>query len=158
MGDDERAEELAIISDEVARMGRLVDDLLALARLDAGPAGARQPLEISSLLQEAAARGRMLGERSIVWTSQPGLWVSADPDQLTRALLNLVSNAVAHTTPGGHVSLVAAGSKASIEIAVLQCAVPPSPSAATAIVWAPTPNELPNVDSEPAHGIAIAAP
>lgn len=118
MGDEERAEELAIVSDEVARMGRLVDDLLALARLDAGPAGARQPLEVSSLLQEAAARGRMLGERSIVWKSQPDLWVAADPDQLTRALLNLVSNAVAHTRPGGHVALEAGGSKSSVEITV----------------------------------------
>jgi signal transduction histidine kinase len=118
MGEDERAEELAVISDEVARMGRLVDDLLALARLDAGPASATQPLEVSSLLQEAAARGRMLGDRSIVWKSQPGLWVDADPDQLTRALLNLVSNAVAHTSPGGHVALEAVGGRALIEVAV----------------------------------------
>jgi signal transduction histidine kinase len=118
MGDEERAEELAVVSDEVARMGRLVDDLLALARLDAGPGSAKQPLEVSSLLQEAAARGRMLGERSIVWKSQPDLWVAADPDQLTAALLNLVSNAVAHTGLGSHIALEASGGKAAVEITI----------------------------------------
>jgi signal transduction histidine kinase len=118
MGDEERAEELAVVSDEVARMGRLVDDLLSLARLEAGPIAATQPLEVSSLLQEAAARGRILGDRSIVWKSQPDLWVEGDPDQLTRALLNLVGNAVAHTGLGGHVALEASREKASVFITV----------------------------------------
>lgn len=118
MGDEERAEELAVVSDEVARMGRLVDDLLALARLEAGPATATQPLEISSMLQEAAARGRILGERSIMWKSQPGLWVSGDPDQLTRALLNLVGNAIAHTSVGGHIAIEASATQSLVAISV----------------------------------------
>jgi signal transduction histidine kinase len=118
MGDDERTEELAIVSDEVARMGRLVDDLLALARLESAPAAATQPLEVSSMVQEAAARGRILGDRAIDWKSQPGLWVAGDPDQLTRALLNLVGNAVAHTQSGGHVALEASADGPFIEITV----------------------------------------
>lgn len=118
MGEADRAEELVIVADEVARMGRLVDDLLALARLDAGSASATQPLEISSMLQEAAARGRMLGDRMILWESEPDLWVDGDPDQLTRALLNLVGNAVAHTGPHGHVWLAASGSRDRVSITV----------------------------------------
>ena len=70
------------------------------------------------MLQEAAARGRMLGDRDIVWKSEPDLWVSGDPDQLTRALLNLVGNAVAHTAPGGGVALEATGSDLWVEISV----------------------------------------
>ena len=118
MGDDERAEELAVVSDEVARMGRLVDDLLALARLESGSPTTKQPLEVSSMVQEAAARGRMLGDRSIVWKSQPDLWVAGDPDRLTQALLNLVGNAVAHTGAGAQIAIEASGTDRVVEIAV----------------------------------------
>jgi signal transduction histidine kinase len=107
MGEQERAEELAVISDEVARMGRLVDDLLALSRLEADPHSERQPLDVETLLHEAAARGRALGDRHISVQSEPDLWVSGDPHQLNRAMLNLVGNAVAHTAPGGAIRLSA---------------------------------------------------
>jgi two-component system, OmpR family, sensor kinase len=114
----ERFEELALISDEVARMRRLVDDLLALARLDAGAVTRRQPLEVSSLLQEAAARGRGLGDRTITVSAPHDLWVESDPDQLTQAFLNLVSNAVAHTTPGGKITLAATADERRVSIIV----------------------------------------
>jgi two-component system sensor histidine kinase BaeS len=51
-------------------------------------------------------------------TAPPGLWVSGDPDQLTQALLNLVSNAVAHTSDGGTVTLKAASVGGRIRITV----------------------------------------
>jgi two-component system OmpR family sensor kinase len=118
MSEAEREEEVALITDEVARMGRLVDDLLALARLEAGGARARQPLDVASLLHEAAARGRALGDRVILVEAEPDLWVAGDPDQLNRALLNLVGNAVAHTGAGGTISLTSIGVSGSAKITV----------------------------------------
>jgi len=118
MSDDERTEELAVISDEVARMSRLVDDLLALARLEADARSERQPLDVETLLHEAAARGRALGDRTITVEAQPGLWVSGDPDQLNRAMLNLVGNAVAHTEAGGSIRLGASKTDGSVRITV----------------------------------------
>ena len=114
----ERSEELALISDEVARMGRLVDDLLALARLESAVPGAHQPLEVSSMLEEAAARGRGLGRRVMNVKAPQGLWVSGDPDQLTQALLNLVGNGVAHTSDGGTITLAASSVGGRIRITV----------------------------------------
>lgn len=114
----ERAEELALISDEVARMGRLVDDLLALARLESGTTGQHQPLEVSTILAEAAARGRGLGDRAIGVVAPPDLWVSGDPDQLMQALLNLVGNAVSHTRQGGSIVLSASVGSAGVRITV----------------------------------------
>lgn len=114
----ERAEELTLIADEVARMGRLVDDLLALARLDAASAPRRQALEVGTMLAEAAARGRGLGERSITVDAGDGLWVAGDPDQLMQALLNLVGNAVAHTAEGGSIVLRAAGEPDWVSVSV----------------------------------------
>jgi signal transduction histidine kinase len=118
LDEEERAEELHVISDEVARMGRLVDDLLALARLEAGGTSARQPLEVASMLDEAAARGRALGERVIVVHAGPDLWIDGDPDQLDRAFLNLVGNAVAHTEQGGAITLSARRSGNNVEVTV----------------------------------------
>jgi signal transduction histidine kinase len=118
MDPTERTEELTLISDEVARMGRLVDDLLALARLESAVPGAHQPLDVSSLLEEAAARGRGLGRRVMPVEATPGLWVSGDPDQLMQALLNLVGNAVAHTDEGGTITLGARASGGHVLITV----------------------------------------
>jgi two-component system OmpR family sensor kinase len=118
MSEAERTEELALISDEVARMGRLVDDLLALARLEAGAPTPHQPLEVSSLLDEAAARGRGLGDRVIRVSAEADLWVDGDPDQLMQAFLNLVGNAVAYTRDGGTIALSAAGDASSITVRI----------------------------------------
>jgi signal transduction histidine kinase len=118
MGEPEREEELALISDEVGRMGRLVDDLLALARLEAGAPTPHQPLEVTSLLEEAAARGRGLGDRTLKVSVAPDLWVDGDPDQLMQAFLNLVSNAVAHTSDGGAIKLSATSNGASVCIVI----------------------------------------
>ena len=116
--DDERREELDLIAGEVDRMSRLVDDLLSLARLDAGKPRAHQPLELSTLLGEAAARARGLGDRLIEVKAPPDVWVSGEPDQLTQALLNLLGNAVVHTSPGGHVWLRATAGIGGVAIEV----------------------------------------
>lgn len=118
MSEEERGEELALISDEVGRMGRLVDDLLALARLDAAAPLPHQPLEVATLLEEVAARGKGLGDRRFRVDAPGDLWVLGDPDQLMQAFLNLASNAVAHTGEGGEVRLVASADEHTVRIRV----------------------------------------
>jgi two-component system OmpR family sensor kinase len=115
---EERAEELALVADEVARMGRLVDDMLALARLETGAARPFQLLEVKTLLQEAAGRGRVLGERRFRVESEADLWVYGEPDQLMQALLNLINNAVAHTDERSEITLTASGTKETVGIGV----------------------------------------
>jgi two-component system OmpR family sensor kinase len=115
---EERAEELALVADEVGRMGRLVDDMLALARLETGAARPFQPLEVRTLLQEAAGRGRVLGERRFRVDAESGLWVYGEPDQLMQALLNLINNAVAHTSDRSEISLSATGTKDTVGISI----------------------------------------
>ncbi|WP_422733937.1 sensor histidine kinase [Micromonospora sp. WMMD558] len=77
------------------RFGRLVDDLLLLARLDeAPPARATGPVELGALLTEVA--GRQLARPVEVVPPPEPLWTVGDPDELRRVLTNLVDNAVRH--------------------------------------------------------------
>jgi len=98
------AESLRMIEAESLRMTRLLDELLALARLE-GASRHFQPLEVRTLMDETAARARALGERTVTVEGPSGLWVSGDPDLLDQALLNIVRNSLVHTQPGGHLAL-----------------------------------------------------
>ena len=96
------------IGREAVRMGDLVEELLLLARLDAaamasGPAPAREPVDLTSLVVEATmdARATAPGHR---WTLQVlddhPLVVPGDPRQLRRVVTNLLANARTHTPAG----------------------------------------------------------
>jgi signal transduction histidine kinase len=82
---------------EVDRLGRLVDDLLLLARADEGDPGLRrrEPVELTGLLHEAVPAGTRVPVS--VAPSGP-LWTAGDPTALRRVLDNLVANAVRHAT------------------------------------------------------------
>ena len=97
-------ESLEMMEAESARMTRLLDELLSLARLESA-VHEFQPLEVATLLEEGAARAHKLGDRVIQSRCAPGLWVNGDPDLLDQALVNVLRNAVAHTKDGGHITL-----------------------------------------------------
>ena len=82
---------------EVDRLGRLVDDLLLLARADEGDPGLRrrEPVELTGLLHEAVPAGTRVPVS--VAPSGP-LWTIGDRTALRRVLDNLVANAVRHAT------------------------------------------------------------
>ncbi|MDM4718227.1 ATP-binding protein [Micromonospora sp. WMMA1363] len=80
---------------DTERLGRLVDNLLLLARLDeAPPRRATGPVELGGLLTAVAARYPTPPVE--VLTPREPLWADGDPDQLHRVLTNLVDNAVRH--------------------------------------------------------------
>ena len=83
------------------RMRRLVADLLLLARADAGRVAAHEPVDVSSVVTDAAAELEpVAGEHEISVSAPPGMVVDGARDELHRLILNLMENALRHTDPG----------------------------------------------------------
>lgn len=107
MGDDpeERREVVRLVTDELDRMGRIVEDLLLLAK-------AQQPhflrpatVSLAELTSDIDAKVRGLGERD--WRLEAigdASWY-LDPQRVTQAMVQLAANAVRHTRPGGTIRL-----------------------------------------------------
>ncbi|MHB0978864.1 MAG: sensor histidine kinase [Thermoleophilia bacterium] len=98
-------ESLVLVMDELERMSRLVEDLLALARLDASAVRPFAPLDMGELAEEAMTRARGLAPRHFTLERSTDAPVRGDRDMLLQALLNLLSNAVNVTSTGGSIDV-----------------------------------------------------
>ncbi len=102
---------LGIIHRETERLGALVDDLLALARSEAGELSLTlREIDAASVVREVHETLAPLAwrDRSVTVIAEDvgGLSpVMADRDRLAQVLLNLVRNAITHTHSGGIVSM-----------------------------------------------------
>jgi two-component system OmpR family sensor kinase len=115
LGGVDALEGLEMIDSESKRMSRLLDELLALARLESS-VHSFQPLEVRTILEEGAGRVRLLGEREIRVEGPSGLWTEGDPDLLDQALLNVLKNAFAHTVDGGRITLACAADETRVHL------------------------------------------
>ncbi|MGE5619187.1 MAG: sensor histidine kinase [Sphingomonadaceae bacterium] len=106
MSEVERAETLSSLRREAGRMGRLVADLLVLARADAGQPLRRERVELDRLLLAVFQETRVLaGGRKLSIRDLDQLLVLGDPDRLKQLLLILVDNAIKYTPEGGEIQL-----------------------------------------------------
>jgi heavy metal sensor kinase len=104
----EYRESLAIILDESRRLSVLVDDLLNLARADAGRVKLHtQPFYWNDLLAECCRSVQSLAAArriELVCRSTPDMPFEGDEELLRRMTLNLLDNAIRYTHPGGRVA------------------------------------------------------
>ncbi len=106
MTPDDRTEAVDEIHREAERMSRLVGELLALARADAGLVLRRQPVELAPITREAATQaGRFADGRQVVVEDLDPVLVSGDSDALRQLLLILLDNAVKYTPGGGRITI-----------------------------------------------------
>jgi len=121
---DETRRAAGIIHDEAGRMRRMVDDLLLLARMDAGQITLdRHMIDLPPLLESCLSRFRPRAQQAGVElqlaVSQNGsLSVIGDGDRLVQLFGNLVDNAITHTPAGGRVTLSAEREKDRITVAI----------------------------------------
>jgi two-component system phosphate regulon sensor histidine kinase PhoR len=108
--DTAREEYLQVVNSQADRLQRLVDNLLNLARIEAGVVEVnKQPLSLNDVLAEAlnvvahAAEDRRI--TLVPDLSELFLGVVADRDMILQTAINLLSNAVKYTPQGGTVTL-----------------------------------------------------
>ncbi len=95
---------------ESERTARLVEDLLLLARADAGlPSLPLERLELSPLVRDVCQQGQVLAEARALKISteipDEPVYVEANDPALRRMLLLLLDNAVKYTPSGGRITL-----------------------------------------------------
>lgn len=131
---DERAiKAVAIVRRQAARMRRLLDDLLDVARIDGGNLTiGREAVNVPALLGEIAEDFAVQAEAAGVSISvdAPAGYpaVAGDGGRLLQALSNLVSNALKFTPRGGRIRLAAAREADTLRVQVVDsgCGIDPS--------------------------------
>ena len=102
---DHEPETLRIVTDELDRMSRFVEDLLTLAKAERPDFLHLGELDLDLLTEELMAKASKLAPRD--WTLERtgvGL-LTADRQRLTQAVMNLAHNAVQHTGEGDRIAL-----------------------------------------------------
>jgi len=107
---DDRAATVALVLDEMDRMDRLVEELRVLARSERPDFLVTEPVDVATFVDEALRKAEAIAPRTWVAEVEPGrdLWVRADRQRLTQAVLNLLGNAVHVTLPDDTIRLGAA--------------------------------------------------
>ncbi|MCP3936872.1 MAG: HAMP domain-containing histidine kinase [Actinomycetia bacterium] len=101
----ERAQTIDLVTSELDRMARLVQDLLTLARSERHDFLSRRRVDLDILTTDIIHKAEALGDRR--WgTDEIGLGVvDIDPDRLTQAAMALAENAVWHTEPTDEINI-----------------------------------------------------
>ena len=119
-----QAESLTAIEKEAKRMQKLVSDLLLLAQADARiqtPTQNLVPIEMDSIVFDVFKQGRVLAAekaQSLTLANTDVVRAIGDLDQIKRAVLNLVENAVKYTPTGGTITigLARAGHEVRVDV------------------------------------------
>ncbi|SDN88494.1 two-component system, OmpR family, sensor histidine kinase ResE [Paenibacillus sp. yr247] len=110
---EERVELVQVIHDESLRMGRLVRDLLDLARMEANHLELDfREVEVDSLVKRMHRKFSVLAkERGIALSAalpeEPLILQRGDEDRLEQVLTNLLDNAFRHTASGARIAMKA---------------------------------------------------
>jgi signal transduction histidine kinase len=119
----EQAETVEVILDNTRHLVRLLNDLLDLARSDAGRLEIKPvPVGVATIVEDAARtmRGQTDSKRqSLLVEVEEGLPpIHADPDRIRQVLVNLLTNANEYCPEGAGIGLRAGRSDHGVEIAV----------------------------------------
>jgi signal transduction histidine kinase len=120
--DGDSKEAFGEILAESMEAGQLLEDMLTLARADAGYANAVfEPVELADLVEDAVMRSRPLTEakhQTLTVRTNGSAWVNGDRSSLRRLLAILLDNAVKYTPGGGRIAveLIATASEAFVTV------------------------------------------
>lgn len=109
--DEERSEMTKIIYEESQRMGRLVTDLLNLARMESGHMRLyREIVQLNSVIERMTLKFQPIAKEQGIeldFASTLDDWAAADldEDRIEQVMTNLIDNAIRHTPQEGNVKV-----------------------------------------------------
>ncbi|MGZ4747250.1 MAG: sensor histidine kinase [Oryzihumus sp.] len=111
---------LGRVESEAQRMTELVEDLLLLARLDAGRPLEREPVDLTRLVVDAVSDAHAAGPDHVWQLDVPddAVNVSGDSARLHQIVANLLANARTHTPPGTTVRTSVAETDGEVSVTV----------------------------------------
>lgn len=101
----ERARTLRLVDDELGRMGRIVSDLLMLAKAEQPDFVVLQPVNVAELLLDIESKMQSLGERRWLLMEVAEGSCLLDRERITQAMLQLATNAVQHTAENSRIQI-----------------------------------------------------
>lgn len=101
----EQAQTITLLTSELDRMGRIVNDLLALAKADRPDFVQPVETDIGELTLDIESVAQGLADRRWVLSNIADGVAMVDPQRITQAVLQLVANAVDHTSTGAQIRL-----------------------------------------------------
>ncbi|RST73698.1 HAMP domain-containing protein [Siminovitchia acidinfaciens] len=121
--EEEKQEIIKIIYDESLRIGRLVNELLDMARMEAGHITLNfEDVDVGAFVDRITSKFQTIArENNIELTSnieQKGISFSLDPDRIEQVLTNLIDNAMRYTHENGNIKVTQAFGKDGITISV----------------------------------------
>jgi len=103
---EDRSAALQDIAGESERMSRMVQDLLTLARADAGQHLDKAPVELQPIVRDVSRQAQAVaGDREVKLDGADDITVVGNADAIKQLLWILVDNAVKHTDRGGHIEM-----------------------------------------------------
>ena len=128
---------LGIIRDQSKRMTRIVSDMLALARADAGQQKLRlEELYLNDLIEECCNAAQALAlPRGVRLTFEAGEDISfcGDEELLKRMAVNLLDNAIQYTPSGGSVSVQLKADTSAVQLIVSDTGIGITPEGASRV-------------------------
>ena len=101
----ERQETLALVTDELDRMGRIVEDLLLLARREEPDFLALDTVDVGTLTEALLAKAAALAPRDWMLDVRGQGVIVADRQRLTQAMMQLAENAARYGDPGEPIAI-----------------------------------------------------
>ncbi|MEU9703257.1 ATP-binding protein [Streptomyces sp. NPDC047981] len=120
MGEDpaEQRETVRLVTDELDRMSRIVEDLLLLAKAERPDFVRTETVQLAELTADVFVKARALGDRDWVLDGVADRPAVLDPQRITQAMVQLAQNAVQHTVAGGRITIGSRAVEDRIELSV----------------------------------------